>query len=46
MNPKISLFVRVAKRRLLQGQKLDDILDSWKNLSPEEKEEIKSNLSA
>lgn len=42
ITPKqLKLMIKVAKRRVAQGEKLDDILASWANLTEEEKEEIR-----
>ena len=42
ITPKqMKLMIKVAKRRVGQGEKLDDILASWTNLTEEEKEEIR-----
>jgi uncharacterized protein (DUF433 family) len=41
----LRLFIRVIKRRIDSGEELEDILDSYPNLSEEEKELIREAIS-
>lgn len=38
---EMKLLKKVAKRRVAQGELIDDILNDWPKLSDEEREEIR-----
>ena len=40
-NAMLNIFVRVVKRRIANGETIDDILASYTNLSDEDKEQIR-----
>ena len=40
----LNIFIRVIKRRISEGEKLEDILASYPKLSAEDKEQIKQAL--
>ena len=44
-NAALRLFIRVIKRRISSGEELEAILDSYPNLSEEEKELIREAIS-
>ena len=44
-NAALRLFIRVIKRRISSGEELEAILDSYPNLSEEEKESIREAIS-
>lgn len=41
----LRLFVRVVERRIASGENLEDILESYPNLSEEDKELIREAIS-
>lgn len=41
MNAKIRVMVRVARRRMAEGEGIEAILESWPKLTDEEKQEIR-----
>ena len=41
MSAKIRIMVRVAKRRIAEGEDLETILSGWPKLTDEEKQEIR-----
>ena len=41
MSAKIRIMVRVAKRRMLEGEDIETILAGWPKLTDEEKQEIR-----
>ncbi len=45
MNAKIRIFVRVAKRRMAQGEDIETILADWPKLSSEEKQQIREAVN-
>lgn len=42
MSAKIRVMVRVARRRIAEGEDLEAILESWPKLTEEEKQEIRN----
>lgn len=41
MSAKIRIMVRVAKRRMAEGEDIETILAGWPKLTDEEKQEIR-----
>lgn len=44
MSAMIRVMVRVAKRRMADGEDLEAILESWPKLTDEEKQEIRDAI--
>lgn len=44
MTGRLKLLVNEVKRRVLSGETIDDILESYKLLTPEEKQTIIDNI--
>ena len=44
MSAKIRIMVRVAKRRMAEGEDIETILAGWPKLSEEEKQEIRDAI--
>ena len=40
----LNIFIRVVTRRMEAGEDLEEILDSFTKLTPDEKEEIRKNI--